>query len=135
MTVRQPQQLSDRLRITIQVDHDTNETLRRLAAVQGRGVSAIVREILQDFEPGLREVAELGERFQQASAEQRQLIIAAVETADREIAAPLAAIMTRMQEGFNPPNLEVLKGGKDPRPVTTGVNRKSKAVRQGEIEK
>lgn len=80
-------------RLTITFEPHQAQTLERVAALDGRSVSALVRELVESLEPGLRRVAELGEATQRATEEQRAEIRAAVARIDQELAEPLAEAM------------------------------------------
>lgn len=78
-----------RPRITVVLDESTVETLKRLAAVEDRSVSAIVAEILETFEPGLERAAEVGERFHAMAASQKDAMRRAIAFAEESVAGPL----------------------------------------------
>lgn len=85
-------------RISVTLDPQTADTLRRLAVVQRKSTSAIAREVLSDFEPSLRRIADLGECFELASIEQKQAITEAMDRLDQDLAGPLMdAVSTAKQ--------------------------------------
>lgn len=116
-----------RLTVTFNEEHFT--TLRRLARVQGRSASAIIRELVEAVEPGLRRAADLGEAAAEATDDELDALRRAVAQVDEELALPMASALglaTRVIEETDDIVLEMRKrrreGPGDPRPVITGVN-------------
>jgi len=87
--------------VQVSLADDVAETVRRVAAVQRRSMSAVIGELVTEMEPGLRRVAELGEQFEQASVEQRASIQRAIERADEDVAVPLEQAFSAMSRGFD----------------------------------
>lgn len=90
-----------RPRVQVSLADDVAETVRRVAAVQGRSMSAVIGELVTEMEPGLRRVAELGEQLERVSVEQRAAIQRAIEWADAEVAPPLEQAFSAMSRGLD----------------------------------
>lgn len=117
-------------RFTVSVPVEVGRTLRRLAAVEHRSISAVIAEVLGDLEPGFRTVAELGERFEAASESQRVALADAVEVTGDRIGRPLAEALAAFEELGGADR----DGSVDPRASNTGVTlggRKTKPVVKG----
>lgn len=127
-------------RLTVTFDEEHWTTLRRLARVQGRSASAIIRELVEAVEPGLRRAADLGEAAAEATDDELDALRRAVAQVDEELALPMASALglaTRVIEETDDIVLDMRKrrreGAGDPRPVITGVkfgvNRSDKGER------
>lgn len=86
-----------RPRVSVVLDENVADTLRRVAAVQGRSVSSVVGDLVTEFEPGLRQVAELGEALDRLNGEQRDAVRRSVAAADQDIAGPLGHAIEQLQ--------------------------------------
>lgn len=78
-----------RPRVSVVLDEQVHETVRRVAAVQGRSLSRVVADLVSEMEPGLRQVADMGEAFQELTAEQVESVRRAVADVDAEISPTL----------------------------------------------
>lgn len=116
-------------RLTVTFDEEHWITLRRLARVQGRSASAIIRELVEAVEPGLRRAADLGEAAAEATDDELDALRRAVAQVDEELALPMASALglaTRVIEETDDIVLDMRKrrregAADDPRPVITGV--------------
>lgn len=90
-----------RPRLSIVLDEGVHETIRRVAAVQGRSMSSVVAEMVTELEPGLRQVADLGEAMDRMSEVQRADWRRAVRTAGEEVGGPLEDAVKGFQEALN----------------------------------
>lgn len=109
-----------RPRISVVLDEDVLDTLRRLATVEGRSVSKVVGELVSGLEPGLRPVVELGEAFESMTEARRAAVRAAVEAGEPGLVEPMRAAL----EAFGQVMLEVREAaaGDDSPPLgNTGV--------------
>lgn len=129
-------------RLTVTFDEEHWITLRRLARVQGRSASAIIRELVAAVEPGLRRAADLGEAAAEATDDELEALRRAVAQVDEELALPMASALglaTRVLEETDDIVLDMRRdvrrrrreGAGDPRPVITGVSFGSKASDKG----
>lgn len=80
-------------RVSITLEPHQAEVLERVARAQGSSISALVRELVEAVEPGLRRVADLAEAAERASEEQRDALRRAVLRIDEEVAEPLLAAL------------------------------------------
>lgn len=74
-----------RPRITVVLNPDTLDVLRRAAKVQGESVSKLVSGMCDELVPGLERVAHLGEVFQASTLAQKESVRAGLEAADDEV--------------------------------------------------
>lgn len=76
------------------IDH---EVLRRLAEMQGRSISAVIRELVDGVRPGLERVIELGEAYEAASLATREIMADATQAAEAELGPQLAELREATQ--------------------------------------
>lgn len=79
-----------RPRVSVVLDGEVLDTLQRVAAVQKKSVSRLVRELVTALEPGLRPVAAFGEAMEAADSARRAGVQAAVLRGEPELEAALA---------------------------------------------
>lgn len=90
-------------RITITLEPGTHATLKRLGAVQGRSVGAIVREVLEGVEEPLGRVAEVLEALERRRGEAltsgglaMQLFSNDVSSMERDVSAIMADFLAQL---------------------------------------
>lgn len=88
-----------RPRVSVVLDEDVAATVRQVAAMQGRSVSALIGELVTEMEPGLRRVVRLGEAIEQASQEQKEAIRLAVAESEKHAAALIGEAMEWLDSG------------------------------------
>lgn len=76
---------TDKPRITITLEPDQHETLERLAKLQQRPMSAIIRELIGEVVPILARVADALEVAQRASSDLRANFVKAAADAEAEL--------------------------------------------------
>lgn len=89
-----------RPRVLVTLDWDVLETVGRVARLQGRSKSALVRELVTELEPGLRRLADLGEAYESLEEQQRETLRRAVFDADERLGEPLQAAVTTAVEAL-----------------------------------
>lgn len=89
-------------RISLTLDEGEADVLRRLASVQGRPVSSIVRDLLVSAIPTLRDVAETMEALQEAGEAARERLAVGTasdwENAQKALQPRLEAILGAMRD-------------------------------------
>ena len=85
-------------RISFTCSDSVADTLKRAAKVQNRSVSSLIAELLSDLEPGLRNVAEIGEKLDALTDEQKKERLSAVDLTDERLARPMHEAMDAYDE-------------------------------------
>lgn len=106
-------------RITITLEPEQHEILRRLADLQGTSMSKIVTDFLGEVTPVLLNVADTLEAAQRASLEARAKFVRTAEIAEEEL-RPLAEF-ARDQFNLFAGEIDRLEKEVSPRPVITGA--------------
>ena len=107
-------------RVSVTLEPEQHDVLARLAALEGRSIGSLVRELVDAVEPGLRRTVELGEAYQQATTGARDALRRAVTEADEDVTQGLDQLEDSALELLSRID-SVLASGGDPRPVITGV--------------
>lgn len=81
--------------------------------MQKRSLSSLIAELLSDLEPGFREIAEVGEKLEALTDEQKKERLSAVDLTDERFARPMHEAMEAYDE-----LVQALKW--DPRPCNNG---------------
>lgn len=109
-------------RISIMFEPETLAVLRRLSAIQGQSVSAIVGELVQTWAPVLAQLADVLEGAVAAEAEVKQNLARLAEEQERELLPVLDGAFS--QYGAAIGEIQALlsrsEASEDPRPVTRG---------------
>lgn len=77
-------------RVTVTLELDQYDVLSRLAALEGRSIGSLVRELVEAVQPGLLRTVELGEAYRAASDGARATLAQAVGDADQAVTGDLA---------------------------------------------
>lgn len=88
-------------RFTVNFDDQTADMLRRLAALEGRSVAAIVRELVQAVEPSLRALVDLGEAWETGPETVKAQLRAAVDQSDEQYRKPLEEALKTATEAVD----------------------------------
>lgn len=126
---------TDKPRITITLEPDQHDVLRRLAGLQGGSMSRIVSELLAEVTPVLERVCESLELAKRAQAGVRANLRRVAEEAEEDL-RPLAE-MARNQFDLFAVELQRLVAageGRSPRPVITGATGVQRRTRAGRGE-
>lgn len=121
-------------RITITLEPDQHDVLRRLADLQRTSMSKIVAEFLGEVTPILENVANALEAVQRASSDARAKFVRTAEVAEEEL-RPLAEFarsqfdMFAAEIGRIEQEATGASKGKSPRPVITGATGGQRRVR------
>lgn len=107
-------------RITITLDQEKYELLRRLASYQGSSMSSIVADLLDAVAPVLERVCVAIEGVMQAQDGVREGLKRAAEESERAIMPHLTAAMSQL-DAYVERCQKVEGDEKDPRTVITGV--------------
>lgn len=88
-------------RISFTCPDSVADTLKRVAKVQKRSLSSLITELLTDLEPGLRELAEIGERLEALIDEQKKERLSAVGLTNECLARPMYEALDACTQIFN----------------------------------
>lgn len=114
-------------RITVTVDDQTVQTLRRITALSGSKLSPFINELLSAVEPSLRQTADLLERAAQVKTEAQQQLAAAASQADAALRPSVQQAVQSWQAGMAQLDEAVSAaerdGGEEPPSSNTGVVR------------
>jgi len=86
---------TDKPRITITLEQADHETLMRLAKLQGRPMSSILRELVGEVSPILARVADALEVAQRASSDLRANFVKAASDAEEELRPIVQAVRSQ----------------------------------------
>lgn len=86
---------TEKPRITITLEPDQHEVLRRLAALQGRPMSRIIAELLAEVTPTLGRVADSLEIAMRSSEDVRTNLRRVAQEAETEMAPMLDAVLSQ----------------------------------------
>lgn len=116
-------------RITITLEPEQHEILRRLADLQGTSMSRIVTEFLGEVVPILANVVTTLEAAQRSSSDARAKFVRTAETAEAEL-RPLAEF-ARNQFDLFAGEISRLEHASSPRPVITGATKSQRRDEKG----
>lgn len=85
-------------RVSVVLAPAVAETLRRVAAVNKTSMSKVVSELVTEMEPGLRQVADIGEMIGDLDASRVASMRQVVADLDGELAEPIKAGLAAMAE-------------------------------------
>lgn len=108
--------MARRERVMVSLDASQVQLLQRLAALQGRSVSATLREMVESYEPALERVVDLLEQLAQVEDENRAAVAAASRRLEEDLLPEVEGLASRWSEAIRA--LEAVAA--DPRPVTRG---------------
>ena len=111
-------------RVLVTLTPEQYAAVRRVAAVQGRSMSAVVRELVDAVAPVLARLADVGEQFTQSSAEVQDHLRASALEAEAVMMPQLDALQSDFVGFIEMLDQATRPSGDDdadPRPVITGV--------------
>lgn len=77
--------VTQRQRVAVTLSDEAREVMQRLATLEDTSMSKIVAGIVESFLPTARQLADLGEAAQNASAEQKARLAALMEQVEAEV--------------------------------------------------
>lgn len=132
-------------RISVTVPNHVHDTIRRLAELQGRSMSAVVADILDSIHPPLMRTVALLEAARDAPAQVKEGLRRTIEDMEREMVSASGAgvaqmdwLLGKITEGgagaaaSRPAPPDTLGEGSNPRIVTRGSGRKTRTRKGGE---
>lgn len=73
-------------RLMVTLEPETFQLVRRLSELQGRPMGRLVAELVEQFEPGLRMMADATEALQRVDVDRRQQLLSELDRTERDLA-------------------------------------------------
>lgn len=133
---------TDKPRITLTLEPEWHDVLSRLAALQGRPMSKVIGELLQEIMPILSRLTSALEEVQRANVDAKLKFLEGADRAERELMPIVDAVRSQLylflagarDAGGDPAGGVVpadLDQPESPRPVITGAMNSTKGRKAG----